>query len=85
LSTLSDFASDHRRAFLQGVEIRRVMSSPAITVGADAPVELAARMMAERKIGCLPVLDPDGRLVGLVTETDVLRCFAARTRPGIPL
>ena len=35
-------------------------------------------MMAERKIGCLPVVDGDD-LVGLITETDVLRYFA-----GIP-
>ncbi len=35
-----------------------------------------ARLMADRKIGCLPVLE-DGSLVGIVTETDVLRYFAA--------
>jgi CBS domain-containing protein len=83
LSSLSDFASDHRRAFLQGVEISRVMSSPPVTVGAEVPVEQAARILADRKIGCLPVIDRDGRLVGLVTETDVLRYFAARTGPDL--
>ncbi|MGH0035204.1 MAG: CBS domain-containing protein [Myxococcota bacterium] len=85
LSSLSDFASDHRRAFLQGVEIRRVMSSPAVTVGPDTPVEEAARLLAERKIGCLPVLDGDRRLVGLITETDVLRCFATRLGSSVSL
>jgi len=79
LSSLSGFASEQRRAFLQAVEIRRVMSSPAITVGPDEPVAVAARILAENKIGCLPVVDANGKLVGLVTETDVLRCFA-----GIP-
>jgi acetoin utilization protein AcuB len=38
-------------------------------------VEEAARMMAEHKIGCLPVLEGE-ELLGIVTETDVLRCFA---------
>ena len=35
-----------------------------------------ARVMAERQIGCLPVVDAEGALIGLVTETDVLRYFA---------
>jgi acetoin utilization protein AcuB len=65
------------------VEISRVMSSPPVTVGAEVPVEQAARILADRKIGCLPVIDRDGRLVGLVTETDVLRYFAARTGPDL--
>ena len=76
LSNLNQYGDDARRAFLSAVEIARVMSSPAITIGDDAPVEEAARVMAECKIGCLPVLDDEKRFVGLVTETDLLRYFA---------
>jgi CBS domain-containing protein len=75
LSNLSGFGSDERRAFLHVVEIARVMSAPPITIAADASVEDAARVMADRKIGCLPVVEDD-ELVGLITETDVLRYFA---------
>jgi len=75
LSSLTEFASEERRAFLHVVEITRVMSSPAITIEPDATPEEAARTMAERKIGCLPVVD-DEELVGIITETDVLRYFA---------
>ena len=75
LSNLTSFGSEQRRAFLHAVEIAKVMSSPAITVSPDASVTQAARVMAERKIGCLPVIDA-GRLIGLITETDVLRFFA---------
>ncbi len=75
LSALSDFGKDERRAFLQVVEIEKVMSAPAVTIGPGASVREAARVMAQRKIGCLPVLE-DGRLIGLVTETDLLRHFA---------
>jgi predicted transcriptional regulator len=75
LSNLSDFGNEQRRAFLQAVEIQRVMSSPAIVIPPGATVEEAAHMMSERKIGCLPVLDGD-ELLGMVTETDVLRYFA---------
>jgi CBS domain-containing protein len=75
LSNLTGFGKDERRAFLHAVEIARVMSTPPVTIGPDASVGEAARIMAERKIGCLPVVQGD-RLVGLLTETDVLRYFA---------
>ena len=75
LSNLTKFATAERRAFLQAVEIGRVMSTPPIVIGPDATVEEAARVMAERKIGCLPVVDRE-KLLGLITETDVLRYFA---------
>ena len=75
LSDLSGIDDGRRRAFLHGVEIARVMSSPPVVVHPDETVEAAARVMAENKIGCLPVLEND-RLLGLITETDVLRCFA---------
>jgi predicted transcriptional regulator len=75
LSNLSEYGSEQRRAFLQVVEIKRVMSAPPVVIGPGASVEEAALVMAERKIGCLPVLDGT-RLVGMLTETDVLRYFA---------
>ena len=82
LSNLSaEYGLDHRRAFLHGVEIASVMSSPPITIGPDCEIREAARTLAERKIGCLPVIEPASRLVGLVTETDLLRHFA-ELEPG---
>jgi CBS domain-containing protein len=75
LSNLTEFGSEERRLFLHAVEIARVMSTPPITIAPDATVEEAARVMAGRKIGCLPVLEGD-QLLGLLTETDVLRYFA---------
>ena len=76
LSNLTSFGIDERRAFLQAVEIRRVMSTPPIVIDADAPAEQAALLMADRKIGCLPVM-AKGSLIGIVTETDLLRYFAS--------
>jgi CBS domain-containing protein len=78
LSNLTEFAREERRAFLQVVEIARVMSAPPIVIDVDASIEEAARVMAEHKIGCLPAMEHEN-LVGLVTETDVLRYFA-----GVP-
>lgn len=45
------------------------------TIGSMAPAEDAARLLAEHRIGSLPVVD-DGRFVGIVTDTDLLACFA---------
>jgi len=79
LSNLTAFGNEQRRAFLHVVEINRVMSSPPITIDPGASPEEAALVMAERKIGCLPVVEDDA-LVGMLTETDLLRYFAGQLR-----
>jgi len=74
LSSL-DPRRQERRAFLEAIDISQVMSSPPVIVDSDAIVEEAARIMADNKIGCLPVLRGE-ELVGMLTETDLLRYFA---------
>ncbi|MGD9099836.1 MAG: CBS and ACT domain-containing protein [Anaerolineae bacterium] len=59
---------------LANLHVREVMSSPPITVLEDAPLEEAARVMVEKKIGCLPVMS-NGLLVGMITETDIFETF----------
>ncbi len=81
LSVLSEHRGAERRAFLHVVEIARVMSAPPIVIGPDASIDEAALVMAEKKIGCLPVVDGD-QLLGMVTETDVLRCVAGVAPDG---
>ena len=78
LSNVMGLAAEEQTLFLEGVNISQVMSSPPVSIGPEAPVQEAARIMAERKIGCLPVIE-DGKLAGIVTETDLLRYFA-----GVP-
>lgn len=53
------------------MNVRDVMTPDPLTVTPDLPVKEAARLMVERKIGCLPVLE-GGRLVGIVTEGDLI-------------
>ncbi len=79
LSVLSQHRDEERRAFLHVVEISRVMSTPPIVIEPDALIEEAAHIMAEKKIGCLPVLDGD-ILVGMLTETDILHWVAGIER-----
>lgn len=50
--------------------VSELMTTDVITVTPDTPVEEAARIMADHKIGGLPVIQ-DGELVGIITETDV--------------
>ena len=68
-STLSVYEMHY---LLAKLTVKKVMSSPVITVGADTPVEVAARIMADNKIGGLPVLEGD-KLVGIITETDIFK------------
>ena len=59
---------------LSKVTVKQVMSRKVITVSKDTPIEEAARIMADRKIGGLPVVDA-GRVVGMITETDLFKVF----------
>ena len=52
--------------------IKDIMSTNPVTTTPDTPLADAARVMLERKIGCLPVLE-NGSLVGILTESDFLR------------
>lgn len=51
-----------------------IMTSPAVISPPDTPVEVAAQMLIENRIGCLPVVE-DEALVGILTESDLLRAF----------
>lgn len=70
-TTLSVFEINY---LLANLHVKEVMSSPAITVLEDAPLEEVARLMVDKKIGCLPVMR-DGTMVGLITETDIFKTF----------
>jgi CBS domain-containing protein len=61
-----------KSALLKTVLIKDVMKKKAITTRPDTPIKDAAHLMADKKIGCLPVLE-SGALVGLLTTTDILR------------
>ncbi|HEU4744030.1 MAG TPA: CBS domain-containing protein, partial [Anaerolineales bacterium] len=54
------------------VKVKDVMTKKVITVDADTPIEEAARIMADKKIGGLPVTSA-GKVVGMITETDLFK------------
>lgn len=57
------------RILTQSVE--KLMTSPVFTIAPDAEITEAARLMTEHKIHCLPVVDESGKLVGIITESDL--------------
>ena len=70
LESMKHFEERIKKAFASKGE--DMMTSDPITVTPDAPVEEAAKLIAKRKHNRLPVVDDDGRLVGVVTRLDVL-------------
>jgi acetoin utilization protein AcuB len=70
---------------LSKISVKNVMTGKVITVTGDTPLEDAARIMADHKIGGLPVVD-GGALIGIITETDLFRLFVellAARDPGV--
>jgi acetoin utilization protein AcuB len=59
---------------LTRLKVTELMTSDVITVEADTPLEEAARVMTDNKIGGLPVFE-GGKLVGIITETDIFKVF----------
>ncbi len=59
---------------LSKLTVAEVMTKEVITVTEDTPIEEAARIMADSKIGGLPVVK-DTRVVGIITETDLFKMF----------
>ena len=51
--------------------VSAIMSRPVVTVGPRTPIDRAARLLFDRRIGCLPVVD-EGRLIGILTQTDAV-------------
>ena len=59
---------------LSKVTVSEVMTKKVMTVSENTPIEEAARIMADNKIGGLPVMR-DGHVVGIITETDLFKIF----------
>lgn len=74
-SPMSEAEATEFAAAMDRIAVWEVMTEQVITVTPQTPLAQAVHLLADRKIGCLPVLDA-GRLVGIVTETDMLQAFA---------
>lgn len=69
------YGSRAEDSMLRQVPVKAAMSGELYSTSPDTPIAAAARVMIDRKVGCLPVLEA-GKLVGIVTESDFVRLVA---------
>ncbi len=58
------------------VSVTEAMECELVTVSSDAQLTEASELMATHKIGCLPVLDDKGQLIGIASVVDILRALS---------
>lgn len=63
-------------------QTKQIMTREVIATTPDTFVEDAARLIVENRVGGLPVVDEDGRVAGVITETDIFRAFIELYRAG---
>ena len=76
LSTAMARSPEDEQRWLARIPVRAAMTREVLSAHPDADVGHAVEMMLRERVGCLPVVE-DGRLVGLLSETDCLRHLAA--------
>jgi CBS domain-containing membrane protein len=74
------YGTHAKQQTLDSLLVKEAMTTEPITTTPDASLQSAACLMADRKIGCLPVLEA-GRVVGILTEGDFVM-LAAGQKPG---
>ena len=65
---------------LTKLTVGKLMTRKVLTVTQDAPIVHAAELMTEHKIACLPVVETDGSVVGIVTGSDLLKMLVRELR-----
>lgn len=68
------------KEFLDSIKVSEVMTRNVVTVVPDTTIEEAAQIMIDKKVGALPVVRDKNKLVGLITETDVLQYFVDESK-----
>lgn len=79
-TALSVFEVDY---ILSRTKVGQIIQGSVISVGPDWPIEEAARVMVDRRIGCLPVVEDD-KLIGIISDTDIFRVFVEGLGGGHP-
>lgn len=82
ISSVLGFDQDKEHEWLGKVRVADIMTKEVITVAAEAGVVETVDKLLTMKIGCLPVVDAEGKLTGMITETDCLRCFRDLLKMG---
>ncbi len=75
VSSMLQFRHDAQRQWLATIPVAAAMTTPVFTIAPFIALRVAVAVMVDKRIGCLPVVD-DGRLVGLLSESDCMRHLA---------
>jgi acetoin utilization protein AcuB len=84
-SDVSNFSQFEISYILAKIKVRDVMAKDLVTIDGNTAIEEAARVMADEKIGCLPVM-LDDLLVGIITDNDLFTIMVdllGARRPGV--
>jgi CBS domain-containing protein len=76
VSSLLGLGRAAERDWLRKIPVAMVMTPHVFTVAPSASVQAAVEIMINKQIGCLPVVE-DGKLIGILSETDCLRRLCA--------
>jgi len=74
-SPLTGLSPEERESLLDETTLERLMTRDPLTLPPDAPLQQAVELMLQKKIGGIPVCDPAGRVVGMLTQSDALRAL----------
>jgi CBS domain-containing protein len=77
LAQVLGYGAHARRKLLETLQVKAIMATEVIGTTPETPIAEAARMLLERKIGCLPVIE-GARLVGILTESDFVAWVARK-------
>jgi CBS domain-containing protein len=59
----------------QTKDVGQIMTREPVTIKRETPVSVAVAKIVAKRINCLPVLDDEGRVCGIVTSTDLLKAY----------
>ena len=69
---------------LAKLKVSQLMTKEVTSVTPETPIEIAARMLVEHRIGGMPVVDAKRHVVGVITETDIFKAFVDMLGTGQP-
>ena len=63
-------------------KVRRIMTRGAVVATVDTPVEMVAKVMVENDFSIIPVVDEEGKVVGIVTQLDIVKTYMEGAKPA---
>ncbi|WP_373047714.1 CBS domain-containing protein [Vulgatibacter sp.] len=73
VSSLAGLSRSEEASIKRAIPVRECMAREVVTVGPDETALGACKLILDRKLGCLPVVDDQRRLVGILTEADFVQ------------